>query len=379
MLDQRYPALADLKARARRRIPHFAWEYLDSGTGDELALRRSRTALDAVVLKPAILSGTVAKDLSTPLLGQDFAFPFGIAPLGMSGLFWAGAEAHLARLAARLHIPYGLSTVAAAAPEDIAPHHGGMGWFQLYPQSDAKITADILRRAWEAGFGTLILTVDVPGPSRRERQRRGGVPTPPRLTPRVLWHAAQRPAWSLAMARGGMPRLRTLEGYPEPPPSTADQGHVGLAAHSGPDWDFLDGLRELWPGKIVAKGVLVPEDAVRLAEAGVDALWVSNHGGRQFDGAPGSAEALPLVRSSVGAEVPVIYDGAVASGLDVLKAIALGADFVMLGRAWHWGLGAFGAKGAAHVAHILTEDMLACMTQMGIARPIEARERLWPV
>lgn len=373
-LDLAYPTLTDLRARARRRLPYFAWEYLDSGTGEDQAIRRSRAALDAVVLAPAALAGRPEPDLSTHLLGRDYTRPWGVSPVGMTGLFWPGAEVTLAQHCVAQGLPFGLSTVAAASVEDLAPHIGDQGWFQLYPPQNEAHCEDLVRRAKEAGFHTLILTVDVPGPSRRERQRRSGLPSPPRITPRLFLQSILRPHWALAVARAGVPSVRGLAKY-----SAQDEParHVGLAPHAASDPALLKRLRDMWDGPIVAKGVLVPTDALMLRDLGVDAIWVSNHGGRQFDGPPGAATALPLVRAALGPDFPVIYDGAIASGLDVLRAIALGADFVMLGRPWLWGVASFGQRGAAHVTHVLTEDMISAMVQMGITRPREVRSRLW--
>ena len=372
-LDMHFPALGDLRARAQRRIPHFAWEYLDSGTGAELGMARARAALDDVILRPAILNGGGAPDLHVTLFGQRYSHPFGIAPVGMSGLFWPNAEKTLAAMAAQRALPYCLSTVAAQGPEDMAPMIGDRAWFQLYPPSDAAHCDDLIDRAQAAGFAALVLTVDVPAPSRRERQRRGGVSTPPKITPRILAHAAMRPAWAMGIMRHGMPKLRGLARYPAAPKRA---GEVGNSSHRAPDWDDLARIRARWRGPLIAKGVLDSGAALALLNAGVDAIWVSNHGGRQFDGGPAPADALRDIRAAVGPSVPLIYDGAVGSGLDVLRAIAVGADMVMLGRAWHHGLAAFGARGAAHVAHILSEDMRANMAQMGINRPDQARARL---
>jgi L-lactate dehydrogenase (cytochrome) len=374
-IDLTHPTLPDLRARAKRRLPHFAWEYLDSGTGEDAAIRRSREALGAVVLAPAVMKGRTEPDLSTTLLGRDYSRPWGVSPVGMTGLFWPGAEVMLAQHCVAQGLPFGLSTVAAASVEDLAPHVGQQGWFQLYPPRETEHCEDLLKRAKDAGFHTLVLTVDVPGPSRRERQRRGGLTTPPRITPRLFFQSVVRPHWALAVAKAGTPTVRGLAKYASPHEPAR---HVGLAPHAAPDPDLYKRLRDMWDGPIVAKGVLVPSEAKMLKELGFDAVWVSNHGGRQFDGSPGSAEALPLVRDAVGQDYPVIFDGAVTSGLDVLRAIALGADFVMLGRPWLWGAASFGARGVAHVTHILTEDMTSGMIQMGITRPVEVRERLWP-
>lgn len=377
-LDLRYPALSDLKARARARMPHFVWEYLVSATGTEAVVPRNRAGLDRVLFSPAILEGLVAPELSQTLLGRRVSVPFGVAPVGMSGLMWPGAEAILARFCAQNALPYGLSTVAAAAPEDVGHLAGDMGWFQLYTPKDPDMRRDILRRARAAGFHTLIFTADVPGPSRRERQLRAQLTIPPRVTPGMLAQVALRPAWALGMARHGMPRLKLMESYKRPSGPTGSTGHVGYQLRAAPDWAYLAETRAEWDGPVVVKGVLRPEDAARCKAEGVDAVWVSNHGGRQFEGAPASIDALPSVRAAVGPDYPVIFDGGVESGLDILRACALGADFVMLGRGWHHALGALGPAGPAHLLHILTEDLKANMVQMAISRVDQAHTRLAP-
>lgn len=364
-LDARFPALSDLRARARARIPHFVWEYLDSGTGTESTLRRNRDALDRIRLHPSILHGEVKPDLATRLLGRDYPLPLGIAPVGMSGLVWPDAERQLARVAAEAGLPYCLSTVASRTPEEVGPHAGGQGWFQLYPPRDPGIRADILKRAKDAGFHTLVLTADVPVASRRERQIRGGLTNPPKLTPRLLAQVARCPAWALGTLRTGMPRMRLMEGYSENRSALPSNQHIGYLLRTSPDWAYLAELRAAWEGPLVVKGVLGAEDARRLKQEGADAIWVSNHAGRQFDAAPATIEALPAIREAVGPGFPLIFDSGIESGLDVLRALALGADFVMLGRAPHYGLAALGPLGAAHALHILKADMLSCMGQMG--------------
>jgi L-lactate dehydrogenase (cytochrome) len=378
-LHHRFPALSDLKARARTRIPHFAWEYLDSATGDESTQRRNRAALDRVLFTPGALRGEPAPDLTTRLMGRDYPVPWGIAPVGMSGLFWPDAERTLARLAGDLGIPYGLSTVAAQPPEAVGALARGQGWFQLYPPRAADIRADMLRRARDAGFGTLILTVDAPVASRRERQTRGGVTHPPRITPRTLTHILRTPAWALGTLRHGMPRLRFVESYTGAKGALPSTAHVGHLIRTAPDWDYLRILRAEWDGPFVVKGILDPADAVACRVEGVDAVWVSNHAGRQFAGAPASLDALMAVRAAVGPDYPLILDGGIEGGLDVIRAIACGADFVMLGRAWHHGLAAAGAAGARHVHDILTADVVSNLGQLGVGRPDAATARLWSI
>ena len=378
-LDLSHPAISDLRRRARRRVPSFIWEYLDSGTGDESTLRANAEALDAVRLRPAILRGLPEPDLSVELLGRRYPIPVGIAPVGMSGTVWPDGERILATAAAELGVPYCLSTVSASTPEKVGPVAGGQGWFQLYPPGDPVIRRDLLRRARDAGFHTLILTADVPIASRRERQRRSRLTNPMKISPRIAVQAALRPAWALGILRHGVPRIRILEGYVDGAGANANlpaTAHIGYLLRSAPDDAYLAALREEWDGTLVVKGVLDPADAPRLEAAGVDALWVSNHGGRQFDAAPASLSVLPQVRQATA--LPLIWDGGVRSGTDVLRAIALGADFVMTGRAVHYGLAAFGGAGVRHVFHILRESMISGLGQMGIARPVDARARLIP-
>ncbi|GAB5445571.1 MAG: FMN-dependent L-lactate dehydrogenase LldD [Gymnodinialimonas sp.] len=357
--------MADLKAHARRRIPHFVWEYLDSATGLEAGAARNRAALDSVLFRPAALLGDVAPALDCTFLGRDYPVPFGIAPLGMSGLIWPKAEHMLADHGARAGIPYGLSTVATVVPEALKDRIGAQGWFQMYPPKSPEVRDDMLTRARAAGFHTLVLTIDVPAASRRERQTRGGLVQPPRLTRRLMAQVARCPAWARGIAATGMPRMRLMDSYAEnlakgPLPSTA---HVGYLLRAAPDWEYVAALRDAWEGPLILKGVCEPEVATHAEAYGVDAIWVSTHAGRQFDGAPGAATLLPGVRDAT--RLPIIFDSGVEGGLDVMRALALGADFVMMGRAWHYALGALGAEGPAHWHDILVKDMQSNMAQIG--------------
>ena len=380
-LDLAYPSVSDLARRARRRIPRFAWEYLDSATGNEAAMHANTERLAAVRLRPAVLAGHGEPDLSVELLGRRYAMPVGIAPIGMTTVLWPGAEATLARLAAAEEVPFCLSTVTATTPEAIGPVVGRQGWFQLYPPRDPEILADLLHRARSSGFHTLVLTADVPIASRRERQTRARLTNPMRITPRTVAEAALAPVWTVEMLRWlreerKLPHLKTLAPYTDTSGARSGTAHAGYLIRGAPDWDYLARLREAWEGPLIVKGILDPDAARRAADEGADALWVSNHGGRQFEAAPAAIDVLEPVRAAVGSGVPLIFDSGIRSATDVLRAIAKGADFVMLGRAMQYGLAAFGAKGAAHVLHIMREGLRADMGQLGIRRPVEARARL---
>ncbi len=370
----KYPALSDLKSRARRRIPHFVWEYLDSATGAEATQQRNRAMLDEVLFNPSVLHGEFTPDLTTRFLGRNYPLPVGIAPVGMSGLIWPNAECLLAQSAARQGLPYTLSTVATQTPEDLAPHIADQGWFQIYPPRDANIRADMLKRAKDAGFHTLVMTVDVPVASRRERQTRGGLTQPPRLTGRLAVQAAMRPAWLMGIAQSGMPRMKLMDSYADQNTKLPSTAHIGYLLRTSPDWNYVQKLRDAWHGPLIIKGITQPADAQRLDGYGVDALWVSNHAGRQFDAAPATIEALPQVRAAT--SLPLIMDSGIEGGLDILRAIALGADFVMMGRAFHYGLAALGRDGPDHVFDILRQDIIANMGQLGAQTLADIKNRL---
>ena len=373
-LDTRYPALSDLRARAKRRIPHFVFEYLDSATGREDQHRRNQEALSRIQFWPAILEGEPEADLSTSFLGRDYPLPFGCAPVGMSGIMWPGAEKLLASACSKAGIPYCMSTVATVVPETLAPHIGDQGWFQLYMPKDKEIRLDMCRRAKEAGFHSLILTVDVPLESRRERQRRANLTIPPKVNAAMLWSMMTHPEWTLGTLKEGIPSLKFCEDYAKDMPATS-VAHAGHVIRGNPSWDDISWMRDNWDGPLLVKGVQKPEDAKTLAGLGVDAIWVSNHSGRQFDGGPASIECLPDIRAAV-PEMPIVFDSGVTGGLDILRALALGADFVMMGRAFHYSVGALGAKGPGHLINILKQDMISCMGQIGANKLDDLAARL---
>ena len=364
-LINRYPAISDLEEKARRRTPHFAWEYLTSGTGREELIRRNIDALQAIEMTPEVLPGKLRPATKVELFGRTYDLPFGSAPVGMSGLMWPGAEKILARAAAKHNFVFCLSTVACESPETVAEIAGENAWFQLYPTRDQNTQKDLIRRAKEAGIRTVLLTVDVPVGSRRERQLRAGLAMPPRMTAKTLWRVACRPSWAFATLAYGKPRFRALEPY------FSNSSNAG-AMRSPADfvdglqgWEFVEQMRDAWDGNLIVKGILRPEEAERSIAIGADGVVVSNHGGRQFDGAPASIDVLPEIVAAAGGRTKILFDSGLRGGLDIARALALGADFCLLGRPFLYAAAALGELGGDHAAEILKLDLVNAMIQLG--------------
>ncbi|NKB70229.1 MAG: alpha-hydroxy-acid oxidizing protein [Candidatus Latescibacteria bacterium] len=370
-LQQVYPSVSDLQRRARKRMPHVAWEYLTSGTGEEEAVGRNLEGLAAITMVPQLLKGELQPDVSTTLFGRSLGAPFGVAPIGLAGLMWPRVEHILAATAAKYNIPYCLSTVATQTPETVGPIAGNMGWFQLYPPREDTVRRDLLQRVRDAGFTTLAVTVDTPLPSRRERTMRAGLRMPPKITPRFVWEALIHPTWTLQTLRAGLPRLRILEPYAKSQKMAETAAFVGREIGGTLSWDYLRAVRDQWQGALVLKGVHHPRDAEQAVAVGVDGVQVSNHGARQFDGSPAAIDLLPPIVRQVQGRASILFDSGIRSGLDIVRALALGADFVFLGRAFIFGVAALGELGGDHVVEILLEDLKINMAQLGYANLAE--------
>lgn len=374
-LNNQYPTIADLAKKAKKRIPHVAWEYLSAGTGEEDLLDRNRSAFQKITFLPTFCKGMLDANIETTLFGTKYKAPFGVAPVGLTGLMWPRVEHYLAAAANRNQIPYSLSTVATETPETVGQEVGNMGWFQLYPPKDVEVRTSLLNRAKAAGFHTLLVTADVPMASRRERTKRAGLSVPPKITPGLIWQGITHPVWSYYTLRNGLPRLRTVEQYSNNTDMKFVSGFVGNRLGGTLDWDYCKELKEAWDGPVVLKGVLHPTDAAKAIEIGLDGIGVSNHGARQFNGAPAAIEALPAIVEEVAGKVPIIFDSGIRTGLDIMRALYLGADFVLAGRAFIYGVAALGKYGGDHVAEILTDDLKNNMVQLGVRTIQELKSR----
>lgn len=350
----------DARRIAKRRLPWMVFDYIDGSAGAETGAARNRAALDATTLRPRILRDVSSRNLSVPLFGAQAERPFGIAPMGMCNLSAPGADLMLARLAAKYKVPHGVSTVASTPLERIIEVADGHAWFQLYFSGNGIGTFKLVERAKVAGYTTLVLTVDVPEVGRRPRELRHGFKMPFSIGPRQFIDFALHPRWSLTQLAAGKPQMANFEmdGY--------DFDRTESRAKA--TWDTLAKLRDMWPGKLVVKGVLDVEDAADLKKAGVDAIQVSSHGARQLESAPAPIEVLPRIRAEVGPDYPLFFDSGIRSGEDVMRALQQGADFVFLGRILQFAIAAGGERGLHQLWNVLSEEMSIAMAQIGHAR-----------
>lgn len=361
--------VGDYREAARRRLPRFLFDYIDGGAFAETTLRANVEELQKIRLRQRVLTGADQVSLTTRLLGRDVSMPVALAPIGMAGLNARRGEVQAARAAEARGVPFCLSTVAACSIEEVGAGVATPPWFQLYITRDRGFTREVLARALAAGCDTLFLTVDMPVPGPRYRDRRSGLAggTPFQRQLSRLMQAANCPGWVWDVGVNGRPHTIGHVSSALGRNAGIDDYWVWMARNfdASVTWSDVEAIRASWPGKLVIKGVLDVDDAREAARVGADGLVVSNHGGRQLDGAMASITALGPIAEAVGDGMTVLMDGGVRSGLDVVRALASGADGVLLGRAWVYGLAARGGRGVGEVLDLIAAEMRAVMVMTG--------------
>jgi L-lactate dehydrogenase (cytochrome) len=361
--------IGDYRALAKARLPHFLFEYIDGGSYEEVTLRRNVEDLQAVALKQRVMRDVSGIDLTTILFGTRWSLPVGLGPVGMSGMYARRGEVQAARAAKAAGVPFSLSTLSVCPVREIAAELKAPFWLQLYMIKDRAFLKEMLEIGRKAGCSVLLLTVDLPVSGSRYRDVRSGlsVPVSVRASFRRFCQSVLKPSWAWNVGIHGRPHsLGNLE--PVLGANTGLEDYFGwIAANFDPSitWTDLAWVREQWPGPIVIKGVLDPGDARDAVTHGANGIVVSNHGGRQLDGALSTAQALREIADAVAGQIPVLVDGGVRSGLDVVKMLALGADFVLLGRAWAYALAANGEAGVSHMLKLVEAEMRVAMALTG--------------
>ena len=373
--------IEDLRQEARRRVPRAIFEYADRGSYDEITFRRNLADLAALELRQRVMVDVSSQQLATTVLGEPWTIPVGIGPPGLTGLFHANGEMLGARAAQAFGVPFCLSTMSICSIEDVAGFTGKPFWFQLYLMRDRGFNAELIQRALTANCSALMLTVDMPVQGLRRRDPKNGLSIPPKLTLRNAFEIAMRPSWAFKVAMGRRrtfgnleARLRNSGGLKTLAEWIAQQFDPTVT------WKDLAWLRERWPRKILIKGILDPEDARLAVEHGVDAIVVSNHGGRQLDSARSTISALPGIVDAVAGRCEVLFDGGVRSGQDVLKALALGARGCLIGKAFLYALAARGEAGVTLALDIIRKELAVSLALTGtndvanVARDVLVRE-----
>ncbi|MCR9108827.1 alpha-hydroxy acid oxidase [Marivita sp. XM-24bin2] len=359
----RAASIEDLRRRAKRRIPRFAFDLVDGGAENERNMQRNSSAFEDVELTPRYLIDVSNIDTRANIFGRQFDLPFGMAPIGMLNAFWPDADVTIARLCKRENIPYVASSASSTTLERLAEASDGNGWFQLYVSGDDAVTDSLVTRAETAGYDVMMVTVDVPAAGKRDRDIRNQLAVPFKFTPDVLLQLMTKPVWSLTSLMHGTPNIANYADLLKSATSYADVQKTLITP--GFTWDKLQALRARWKGKLLVKGILHPEDAIKCAELGIDGIVVSNHGGRQVAFGPPTIEALPAIAKAAGDKLTIILDSGIRRGADILRAKALGADFVFTGRALAYGVGAGGKDGAQRAMDILKLELVRAMGQLG--------------
>ena len=369
--------IEDLRRIARKRIPRAIFDYVDSGAYDEITLNANRSELASIRFRQRVLIDTSKRTMETELLGEKLAMPLAIAPTGLTGLVHGNGEILAAKAAEAAGSIYTLSTMSICTIEDVAAAIKKPFWFQLYVFRDREFSKSVIARAKAAKCSALFVTVDLPIRGQRHPDIKNGLTVPPRLTARNAFDIVTKPAWTMKVLMGKRKSFGNVEAYLKKTP-----GLLGAGAWANNhfdqslNWRDIDWIRGLWPGKLVLKGINDVDDAKTAASAGVDGIVVSNHGGRQLDGAPATATTLPQIARAVGDRLEVLFDGGIRSGQDVLKALALGARGCLIGRAYLYGLAAMGEKGVATALDVIRKELDASMILTGVKDIRKVDERI---
>ena len=359
----------DLRTLARRKVPRAFFDYADSGSYSEETLRANRADLAPLKLRQRVLVDVSERSLATTILGQKVAAPFALAPIGLSGMQHGDGEILACQAAHDAGIPYTLSTMSICSIEDVAEATRKPFWFQLYVIKDRGFSKEILSRAADAKCSALVLTVDLQVLGQRHRDIKNGMTVPPEIRLANILDIASKPAWAWSVLTGKRKTFGNLAGHVK-----GTEGFSTLAAWIGNQfdpalsWKDVEWIKNIWPGKLIIKGILDPEDAKTAVKLGADAIVVSNHGGRQLDGAPSSISALPGVVQAVGSDAEVMFDGGIRTGADIMRGLALGARACLIGRAYVYGLGAGGKKGVDKAIEILKKELDVTMALTGTNR-----------
>jgi L-lactate dehydrogenase (cytochrome) len=360
-------SIADLREIARRKLPRVLFDYIDRGSYDERTWNRNRDDFRALQLRQRVLVDVSQLSVRTTVLGEHWKMPVGIAPTGLTGLFHRDGEIQAARAALAAGVPFCLSTMSICSLDDVRASVEGTFWFQLYLMRDRGFNEALIARAREARCPALVLTLDLPIQALRRRDAKNGLAVPPRLTPLTAWEMLTRPAWLAGILRGKRRTFGNLASF------FPEQGAATLAEWSNAqldatlNWNDVAWVRDRWPGKLILKGILDADDARLAGESGVDALIVSNHGGRQLDGATSTIAALPAVVDAVAGRCEVLLDGGITCGQDVLKALALGARACFVGKAYLYGLAAQGQAGVELALSLIRKELEISMALCGLS------------
>lgn len=369
------PSVQDLAVRARRRVPGFALDYLEGGIGGEFALRRNRRDLDEVLLWPRYLQDMAEVDCSCRLFDRNYDLGIGVSPVGLGGMMWPGIEKCLAQAAQQGNIPYVLSTMSTTPLEDIAAVAKDVAWFQLYVPRDNGIMRDIIDRVDRAGFRVLVVTVDIPIGAKRDREIKNGLILPFRLTPKLIGQAMLRPQWSVKTLLHGIPDFVNLNPYLERARAANLSELMSSFLMHGVTTERIRQIREYWQGPLVIKGLQRVDDVETVINLGVDGIIISNHAGRQLDAAPSSIQSLRMLPAGMKKKTTLMFDSGIRSGLDVVRARALGAACSFSGRSFFYGVCGAGEDGGRQVIEIYRDEITRTLQQTGCGKFTEMDER----